>query len=202
MKKRYLEDLFSTLEENLDWYLDFFQKVIEAQRVLGQREEKKEISEMIILRLCATWEYYTEKILICCFSMNTKKYADFYGIRLRKSINIGIAERLLLGTNYKDFKSVGDLRGFAKKYLEDKYNPFTNIVRSHRVEIDYLFILRNYLTHYSSFAKKQVAKYYNDVLKVRRWHEPGYFLIGHDGKLMIKFIHAMKSSVIGMRSIL
>lgn len=199
--RRHVISLCSGLEANVQWYRKFLKKVIDCKRVLGQRAEKKELAEMVILRLCATWEYYSENILVACVSSDTTKLSKLLNVKLEKMISISLAEACLFGTEYKDFRSVGDLKGYAKKVIVDNYNPFNNIDAKDEAKIDQMFNMRNYLSHYSAKSKRALAKLYKNALLKGAHREPGNFLISYKGKLIFEFCDSLVHAAAELKNI-
>jgi len=49
---------------DVGWYRDFLGRMRAARRVVHSVEDKREIAEMVVLRLCARWEYYIDELLV------------------------------------------------------------------------------------------------------------------------------------------
>lgn len=66
----------------VDWYRDFLNRVTSAQRVLQSAEDKREIAEMIVLRLCAHWEYYIDELLVAAINRDHSQLSEHFGVSI------------------------------------------------------------------------------------------------------------------------
>ncbi len=76
-------------------------------------------------------------------NIDCSKLGEFVGMSLPKQLSLAI----LFRERYSDFSSVDEIRGFARKVLPDKVNPFEKIPKEARQKIDDAFVIRNYLSH-------------------------------------------------------
>ena len=70
----------------------------------------------------------------------------------------------------------------SRQILIDQCNPFILISKSDLSKIDEFFIIRNYLSHYSYAAKRLLMNMYTKRYKMKRFVEPGVFLLARDSK--------------------
>ncbi len=138
--------------------------------------EKKQIHEAFVLKICATWEILTENVFIECLLRDTSKYRERTGIVLpRKKLTKDICKGLVSGLSYFGFRDVPDLKGKAKKFLAERYNPFKKIPNDVSKKIDEFYLMRNYIAHRSDAAKQSLKRMYKQTYKMR-FRFPGNFL--------------------------
>jgi len=171
-KKNHLE-----FERWIIWYGDFLKKLIEAKKVVTSDFEKMELVEALVLRCAVRWEVLIEDDIIASLNHDSSAYANNLGLRLRKHLTRDESEAMIIGHRYMDFKSVADVKKFAKKYLVPKYNPFEHIPSPNAEKIDEFMIFRNFLAHYSGYSKRAYRKMMVKKYSYTRVPEPGAFLI-------------------------
>jgi hypothetical protein len=132
------------------------EKVLNAQKVIKGKLEKRDIAESVLLRLCAHWEFFVNEHIVACINSDHSKLSDFFGVKIPRHPSKDLCHALLFSGSYRDFKSFGDLKGFSKKILPDQSNPFLKVPKEHADRIDEVHKLRNYLAHYSSVSKRSV----------------------------------------------
>ena len=177
MRKTDFKTNHNEFEKWIVWYGAFMKKLIEAQRVIRSNHEKMELIEALVLRCFVRWEVLVEDDIIVSLNRDPSTYANALGLKLRRHLSRDESEAIVVGHRYLDFKSVDQIKNFAKKYLTGKFNPFQAIPRDVAEKIDQFAIMRNLLSHYSSFAwrsyRKMMAKYHS----YKRIPEPGAYLI-------------------------
>ena len=136
MRKSSLEKTLDLFYERMEWDIDFLTKIHFAKRVVGSREEKTEIYEAFVFKMCATWEILTEELLIDCLNKDTTQFSEFTGFSIPKHLSRNICKAMIVGVRYIDFKSVSDLKRFAKQILVPENNPFKEIPRHLSDSID------------------------------------------------------------------
>jgi hypothetical protein len=174
MRKTSLRRTLDEFDDSLSTYAGFTQKIASAQRVIRYKWEKTELLEAFALRLVTLWEVFVEDVLVACLNRDTSRYAQSYGLSLRKHLSADECRAMLTGVRYLDFRSVGDLQRVARQTLV--VNPFTAIPRATSRKIDELIVMRNYLSHYSGRAKRALAEVYRNTYRMQRFREPGNFL--------------------------
>lgn len=200
MRKSDLVKSHKSLDDALDRYQRFAEKVIHAKRVLGTAEEKRDVMESILLRVCAKWEQFVERHLVKCVNRHPERLGEFLGAELPPHPSQQLCRALLFGRTYADFRSCGDLRSQAKKMLPDGKSPFEKIPKSSQNLIDDAYVIRNYLSHYSDRAQRRLGKLYEANYSITRFREPGYFLAADDGKRLQEYIRAFRRASQAMQS--
>jgi hypothetical protein len=177
MKKASFRTNHREFDEWINWYGRFILKLLSAQRVVRYKVEKLELVEALIHRVTVRWEVLVTRDIIISLNRDSSHYAAALGLRLRKHLTMDECEAILTGFRYLDFKSVGDVKGFGKKYLVERLDPFRSISSTHSKAIDEFLTTRNCLAHYS----RRSWHAYRHALKsnhgLRRIPEPGEFLV-------------------------
>jgi len=153
-----------------------------ADATLLTLPEKRAIYEAFVLKICAIWEALVENLLVDCLNQDSRQYSSFINTRLPRHIPREICSAMVTGLKYFDFKSVGDAQNIARKVLVDRHNPFKAISKSNSQRIDELFIIRNYLAHYSGKAERTLNQIYKKDYGMSKWSDPGRFLLALDKK--------------------
>ena len=202
MRKADLIKNHDEFEEDMEWYKDFLQRVLRAQRVLGSRDDKLEIIESSLIRICALWEAFIEGEMIDCLNIDCKKCSEYLQLELPRHLTRNLCEAVLLGTTYLDFKSVGDIKGFAKKVYPDVVNPFNKIHPATSKKIDEVYVMRNYLSHYSSKSRRALKQVYEGKYGLIKFRQPGDFLFSYAGRRLFGYIDAFLDASKQMRAII
>ncbi len=177
MRKADFERNHLEFEYWIGWYGDFLLKLIETKHVVKTKTEKLELVEALVLRCATRWEVLVSADLVAGLNRDPSAYADSVGLRLRKHLSYDESEAIIIGHRYLDFKSVGDSKRFAKKYLVSQYNPFQAITSKMEKRIDEFMTMRNLLAHYSHYAWRSYRKMMTREYSYERVREPGAFLI-------------------------
>ena len=160
--------------------MELLDKIYNAQRVIAKLDEKREIFEAFVLKIHAIWEIFVEDLIVDCLNKDTSQYAEYMGIRLRKHLPRNQCKAMVLGMSYLDFRDVSDIKGKAKNILVSQYNPFAIIKNPALKRMNEFYCIRNYVAHYSEPARRSLWKIYKNVYNMRRFNEPGHFLIAWD----------------------
>ena len=172
--------------DNFEWwmaeYFRFLNKVMAAKVVVKETHEKRELIEAFVLRVAAIWEVLVETLLIDCLNRDSTALAKHLGLPLDKHLKRPVCEAIVSGLNYFDFRNSGTLKKEAKKLLVPRHNPFQAIPKDAARKIDEFFVIRNYLAHYSSMARRSVMRIYRDSYGMQKFREPGHFLYASRGK--------------------
>ena len=86
MRKSSVEVTFDNFFSWMNWYINFLNKVFEAQRVVGSPDEKKELFEVYVFKVRVIWEIFVEDLLIDCLNRDTSQYALYMGTKLPKNL--------------------------------------------------------------------------------------------------------------------
>jgi hypothetical protein len=62
--------------------------------------------------------------------------------------------------------------------------------------------MRNYLSHYSSNARRALHRMYNKSYNLNKFREPGDFLFSYSGKRLFQYIKAFLDASAQMRGII
>jgi hypothetical protein len=176
MRKADLLKNHETFDTAIARYRQFADKVIQAQRVVSTAEEKRDIAESVLLRLCAHWEKFLDEHLVDCVNCDHTRLSHHFSVTIPRNPSWDLCHALIIGSAYKDFRSFGDLKGFSKKILPDLSNPFLNVTPHHSNKIDEVYVIRNYLSHYSHASRRSLHRVYKATYNMTRFLEPGQFL--------------------------
>lgn len=124
MRKSDLKKNHDGFDASIERYRQFMEKIINAQRVIGGPQEKRDLAESVILRLSANWERFVDEHLVDCVNCDHSMLSDYFGTSIPPNPGKNLCEALIFGAGYKDFRSVNDLVRFSKKVLPDGSNPF------------------------------------------------------------------------------
>jgi len=175
-------------------YRDFMQKIINAQRVVASAQEKRDMAESVLIRLCANWESFVDGHLVDCVNRDYSKLSEFFGVTIPSNPSRNLCHALLFGDTYRDFRSFGDLKGFTKKILPKDSNPFLSVSSAHTKKIDEVYAIRNYLSHYSSKSKRTLSHIYKEKYQMTRFLEPGQFLLAYQAQRLWKYFDAFEGA--------
>lgn len=200
MRKSDLKARHEKFDDALTRYRDFSCKIIDAQRVISSASEKRDLAESVILRLVANWENFVDEHLVACVNRDHSKMKDFLGVSIPSHPDMNLCRALIFGDGYRDFQSSGALIGFSKKLLPDNSNPFLAISKSHKTKIDDLYVLRNYLAHYSTRSYRTLWNMYKNRYRYQRWIEPGKFLLANGGDRLWSFFSAFEGASSDMKA--
>jgi hypothetical protein len=172
--------------DNFEWwmaeYIRFLNKVLAAKAVVKEDREKRELIEAFVLRIAAIWEVLVESLLIDCLNRDSSTLAKHLDLSLDKDLKRPVCEAIVSGLNYFDFRNFSSLKKETKKILVPRHNPFQAISKDAARKIDEFFVIRNYLAHYSSMARRAVMRIYRDSYGMQKFREPGHFLYASRGK--------------------
>lgn len=132
-----------------------------------------------------------------------QKCKEELNLKLPKHLTKDLCEAILVGPGYLDFKSVSDIKNFAKKVLPKDVNPF-RLIRANPTakRIDELYVMRNYLSHYSGKSRRALYRMYQHSWGLKNFRQPGDFLIAYSGKRLFQYIDAFTGASKQMRAII
>ena len=200
MRKSDLTKNHKSFDDALNRYQAFMDKVINAQRVINTNQEKRDIAESVLLRLCANWESFIDSHLVDCVNCDPSEFSKYFSVKIPKNPSLDLCHALIFGNSYQDFKNFGDLKGFTKKILPEDSNPFLQISPLHSRKIDEVYKIRNYLSHYSSASKRALMRIYKSVYKMNRFLEPGQFILAYNAKRLWKYFDSFKGASSDMKN--
>ena len=199
MRKADLKQNHAAFDRALGRYRGFMARVIAAQRVIRTATEKQDVAESVLLRLCAHWERFVDEHLVDCVNVDHSKLNEFLGVTIPRNPSRNVCQAVLFGGGYRDFHSFGDVKGFTKKVLPGKSNPFLQVTATHIKKIDEVFKIRNYLAHYSAAARRVLDRLYKDQYKMQRFQEPGQFLLANGARRLWSYCDAFEGASTNMK---
>ncbi|OGP56251.1 MAG: hypothetical protein A2Y65_03845 [Deltaproteobacteria bacterium RBG_13_52_11] len=199
MRKSDLKKNHKSFDAALARYHGFMNKIVNDQHVIASSQEKRDIAESVLIRLCANWEYFIDEHLVDCVNRDYSLLSDFFSVSIPPNPSWDLCHALIFGQGYLDFRSFGDLKGFSKKILPPKSNPFLAISSAHTAKIDEVYAIRNYLSHYSAKAKRALHRIYKTVYKMDRFLEPGQFVLAYGAQRLWKYFGAFEGASADMK---
>jgi hypothetical protein len=197
MRKASVQRTLQRLKRLASLYERTFVDVIGCDLSILDLEQKLELVEALAIRLCTTWSFSVEDLMIDCLNRDSTKFAQtVHAKSLPKNLPRNLCELLLTGPGYFDVKNIADLKAKGNKYLVDAYNPFKSISKNDAVKINELIIIRNFVTHYSTRSRHALhEEVYKTVHQRKKFKHPGPFLIAKDAKTGRPRMHAYFDSV-------
>ncbi len=200
MRKSDLKRNHEPFDAAVTRYREFINKIIDAQRVVSTAQEKRDLAESVMLRLCANWESFIDEHLVDCVNCDHSKLGEYLGVSIPPDPTKDLCQALVFGDGYKDFRSFGDLKGYTKKLLPDDSNPFLSVSATHTKKIDEVYKIRNYLSHYSSKARRSLHTMYKTEYQLERFFEPGFFLLANSAQRLWAYFDAFEGASANMKS--
>jgi hypothetical protein len=179
MRKSNLKKNHVPFDAALVRHRTFMDKIINAQRVISTTEEKRDIAESVLLRLCAYWERFVDEHLVDCVNCDHTQLSKHFSVSLPENPSWNLCHALIIGASYTDFRSFGDLKGHSKKILPENSNPFLQVSQAHATKIDEVYKIRNYLSHYSASSSRALMHVYKTTYTMQRFLEPGQFVLAY-----------------------
>lgn len=178
-------ELEISIEEIIKYGLD----LMKQKSIFINDKEKTIVIEGILLRSCAYWEKFLVKELIYLIDRDQTKIKKQLEISFSEKIDRHIIKAILFSDSYRSFHDIERSKGFFRLYIENRYNLFNKINNEQIKKCKMVYALRNYLVHYSDFAKKKLKQEYKDSYNYTRFMKPGIFLRKDNGKHFEKLIH-------------
>src|SRR4030095_7144174 len=189
MRKAELRKNHEEYDEAIKRYRDFIKKCLNAKNVI-KSQEKQDLAESVLLRVCAYWQSFTNEHIVDCVNIEHAGLKQYFGLKKMHHPNRELCEALILGDRYRSFRSWDDFLGFSKKVLPANSNPFLEVRKSHMGLIDEVYIIRNYLSHYSAYARRKLHSMYKNKYKMSKFLEPGRFLLAYKAKRLWRYFDA------------
>ncbi len=200
MRKANLRRNHDTFDDAVTRYRSFLNKIICAQRVISTPQEKRDLSESTLLRICAHWERFVDGHLVDCVNRDHTKLSAFFEARIPDNPSKDLCQALIIGEGYTDFKSINDLRRFSRRILPNESNPFLAISRRHADKLDEVYVIRNYLSHYSTKSRRSLMRVYRSSYQMERFYEPGQFLLAYDAERLWAYFAAFEGASADMKA--
>ncbi len=179
MRKSDLLKNHAPFDAALARYRGFITRTIAMDQSTTTAQEKRDVAESVLLRLCAHWEKFVDEHLVDCVNRDPSLLSKLFAVTIPEHPSWDLCHALIIGTGYTDFRNFGDLKGYTKKLLPNESNPFLNVTLAHARKVDELFRIRNYLSHYSASAKKSLMQMYRVEYGMERFLEPGQFVLAY-----------------------
>ncbi len=184
MRKASVQRTLRELKRLASLYERTFVDLLDCDQSIFDTEQKSELVEALAIRLCTTWSFSVEDLMVDCLNRDSTRFAQtVHAKRLPKNLPRNQCELLLTGTGYFDIKNVDDLGSKAKRYLVDAHNPFKSIPKVDAIKINELITIRNFVTHYSTKSRFALhEQVYKTAHQRKKFNHPGPFLIAKDRK--------------------
>jgi len=190
MRKADLRKNHEKFESAISRYADLLARLLPAQRVVRTVGDKREIAEGALLKLCSHWEAFIVEELVDCVNIDSSALGNYLGLSLPKHLSRDLCEAILMRDGYLDFRSIGDLKGTAKKILPNAINPFEKISKPVCDKIDEVYKIRNYLSHRSKASAKALMRMYSTNHDMKNFLEPGQFLLAYYSKRLLGYFNS------------
>lgn len=200
MKKSDLRKNHEAFDEAIGRYRQFIDKIINAERVVSTADEKRDLAESTLLRLCANWERFLDEHLVDCVNCAHTKLSKYFAVSIPNNPSRDLCHALIIGAAYKDFRSFGELKTYSKKILHEDSNPFLSIRKVHCDKIDEVYKIRNYLSHYSQASKRSLREVYRSKYNMQHFLEPGQFLLAYKARRLWAYFGAFEGASDDMKA--
>jgi len=164
-----------------------------------KQQQKSMLLESLLLRSCALWESFVENEVVFLVALEPTKLKSETGLPQNTRLNLKLIRALLFSDTYRTYYNIEQSKPILNRLLSDKYNLFKQIKKEQLDKISFVYKLRNYLSHYSVFAKRQLLNAYKKHCSYKRFLEPGMFLIKQKGKHFENLIHNFKLTSLSMQ---
>jgi hypothetical protein len=196
MSQKLLMGNHRTFQANIDsiirYGLDIVRDVRPNMDNLKDKAYKSVLLEGLLLRSCALWESFIENEIVFLLNIQPSKLANEMGLSHSTRLNLKLVRALLFSDTYRTLYNIEQSKAFFKRVLPDKYNLFKEIKKDRLNKLNFVYKMRNYLSHYSVFSRKQLFASYKQNYGYRRFLEPGFFLMSKKGKYFENLIHNFK----------
>jgi len=120
VRKSELKKNHTPFDDAVVRYRTFMEKIIGAQRVISTAQEKRDVAESVLLRLCAHWESFVDEHIVDCVNCDPSGLSEHFGVNIPRHPSWELCHALIIGDGYTDFRSFADLKGKSKKLLPDE----------------------------------------------------------------------------------
>jgi hypothetical protein len=162
-------------------------------------QQKRMLLESLLLRSCALWESFVENELVHLVALNSTKLKTEMGLPQNTRLNLKLIRALLFSDTYRSYYNLEYSKSILNRILPDQYNLFKQIKKEQLKKISFVYRMRNYLSHYSAFAERQLLNAYKNDYNYKRFLEPGTFLMKQKGKPFENLIHNFKLTSLSMK---
>ena len=163
------------------------------------KEEKSMLLESLLLRSCALWESFIENEIVLLVSLEPGNLSKEMGLPQYSKLSVKLVRALLFCNKYRTYYNIEQSKSTFKRVISDKHNLFSKITKEQINKISFIYKMRNYLSHYSGFSRKELLKAYDKTYKRKKFLQPGYFLMKEKGRYFENLIHNFKMMSISMK---
>lgn len=158
----------------------------------NHKKLKELLLESFLLRSCAYWENFLEKEIILLVKLNPDTFKNYFNIQQNVSLNENLIRAIIIGDRYRDWHDIQSLKSYFQKIVNPNINPFGEISNEQFATVNFTYILRNYLSHYSDYSRKKLFVIYKLNYNYKKFIEPGSFLLKSNGKYFESILHNFK----------
>jgi hypothetical protein len=165
--------------------------VLDNYEINNQKHKnlKELLLESFLLRSCAYWENFLEKEIILLIKLSPDTFRNYFDLPSNVSLNYNLIRAILIGDKYRDWHDIQALKSFFNKIIDSKINPFKELTKEQLDSLNFTYILRNYLSHYSDYSKKKLLIIYKAYHSYKKFVEPGSFLTKEKGRHFESLLH-------------
>ncbi len=139
MRKADLEKRCKRFLATLDRITDRADRIDKRMR---RKSDRRWCYEMLAVSAVTAWSDFAEDLFYMCINRNSTVLSRRLGLDLPKHLTLPMCEALFTTHGFLDFRSVGDLKGTAKKFLGDAH-PFGGLPSATSQAIDRLMAARS-----------------------------------------------------------
>ena len=181
-------------ESRIDELLTWERSVADMANIFYLKEwMRRRQSESILVLSFSHWERLIENLFCACLARDTSQFGASYGLDLEGRVRLPLAQGLVAGEQYFDFKSFGDIKGRAKRWLVS--HPFGKVRKADWQRIDAIQAIRNHVLHLSRKTMRQLKRY------VPRRRDVGKHLVTREGGVtrLRRYLLSLKAASASMR---
>ena len=189
----------TNFESNVDNLIKYGNEIIfDSKR---SHNEKQLLVESLILRSCAYWEKFLDTEIVEIVNLDYSTLLESRGLPSNTSLSKKLIKAILFSNAYLDFHYAEKVVSFFNENSSTNHNPFASIPKANLLKIDFTYKIRNYISHYSDFAKKKLfLELQKRKLCKARFIEPGIFLLKKNGEVFNQLINNFSICSIKMRN--
>ncbi len=189
MNKRSILKKHNLFEKNIEEIIKYGLRLMERSSTFFNVKEKTIIIEGLLLRACAYWERFVEEEVIFLIELKQSKLREYLELPYSQKLNCQLIKAILFSDSYRSFQDIEKSKGFFRRFIANNYNLFDKLANEQIRKNQMAYKLRNYLAHYSEFAKKKLQQEYERTYHYSLFMKPGRFLMKENGKHFESLIH-------------
>ena len=155
--------------------------------------------EALLLRSCALWQSFIESEIVVLALRDPSNLKIEMGLEENTKLNLKLVRALLFSDKYKRYYDLERAKGEIKRILSKKYDFYDTIQNDSIKTLSFVYKMRNYLSHLSTFSMKRLLEAYTKTYKYQSFLTPGLFLMKQKGKNFESLVHNFKIISISMR---